>query len=227
MKLYCYSDFTTPAWAKNPAHWRELTGINKHPLRCAHSNWPAPEGWHKPNGHLANDAIEKTPTVKDLINALTPWTLRVLQIGCSQRRIRQLPQVQSRLRKVWRILGSLQRQRPQRGLFQARQAGECLLLSTLWNDFLKWNPNSSPSTSSEHGESKVDSNPLASSPPRKASACCKSGNRIGRKRNLKSDRDSQGLRSFYCYNYVTDNAYILIIPLQFNPVRLWCEHSKR
>jgi len=72
MKLFCYSDFATPAWAKNPAHWRELTGKQGNPIRCAHTDFPAPKGYHKPNGHLANDPIERIPTMRDLINALSP-----------------------------------------------------------------------------------------------------------------------------------------------------------
>jgi hypothetical protein len=71
-KLYLYSDFTTAKWAKNPQHWRELTGKSGNPLRCAHQGVDCPPHYHKPNGHLANDAIERMPTMKDLINALTP-----------------------------------------------------------------------------------------------------------------------------------------------------------
>lgn len=70
MKLFYYSNFTTIAWAKNPQHWREITGKSGNPLRCAHPDIAAPKGYHKPNGHLANDPIERIPTMRDLVNKL-------------------------------------------------------------------------------------------------------------------------------------------------------------
>lgn len=70
MKLYLYSDFTAAVWAKNPEHWRKITGRTGNPVRCAHCAFPLPKGYHEPNGTLANDAIERIPTMRDLVNAL-------------------------------------------------------------------------------------------------------------------------------------------------------------
>lgn len=69
-KLYCYSDFVTVMWAGSPEEWRKLTGKQGNPVRCAHVGIDCPPHYHKPNGHLANDAIEPIPTMRDLINAL-------------------------------------------------------------------------------------------------------------------------------------------------------------
>ncbi len=72
MKLYLYSDFITAAWAKDPQHWRKITGNAEgvRPVRCAHCAFPLPKGYHEPNGTLANDAIERIPTMRDLVNSL-------------------------------------------------------------------------------------------------------------------------------------------------------------
>ena len=40
-------------------------------IRFAHVGVKPPKGWHKPNGHLANDAIERIPTMRTLIHAVT------------------------------------------------------------------------------------------------------------------------------------------------------------
>lgn len=72
-KLYYYWDMDETAdWAKNPLDFRTKNpDCNKaHCIRASHMNVSPPKGWHKPNGYLACDAIEKIPTMKDLINAL-------------------------------------------------------------------------------------------------------------------------------------------------------------
>lgn len=61
MKLYLYSGLTNPkqAWAKDPHHFRQIVGESKYAIRVAHAGVACPANYHKPNGHLANDAIER------------------------------------------------------------------------------------------------------------------------------------------------------------------------
>lgn len=70
-KLYLYSDLSNAlAWAKDAAEFRTLTRTNGYAVRVAHVGIAAPDHYHKPSGHLANDAIEKIPTMRDFIHAL-------------------------------------------------------------------------------------------------------------------------------------------------------------
>lgn len=67
-----YSDLRGKlGWFNSPQAARDSLGNGVY-IRCAHPDIEPPKGWHKPSGHLANDAIEKIPTMKDLINALAP-----------------------------------------------------------------------------------------------------------------------------------------------------------
>lgn len=76
MKLYYYGDLTDmrwQGWFKNPHDLRKqfpLAHNNAFVVRFAHVGIEPPKGYHKPNGHLASNAIERIPTMKDLINAL-------------------------------------------------------------------------------------------------------------------------------------------------------------
>ena len=78
MKLYYYQAPLTPSakgWFKDKQALRDAFAMVARDaiiIRCAHVNIEPPMGYHKPNGELANDAIERVPTMKDLINALSP-----------------------------------------------------------------------------------------------------------------------------------------------------------
>ena len=70
-KLYLYSDFNGGVeWAASPDDWRKRTGRKGNPLRCAHIGFAVPKGYRKAGGELANDAVERVLTMKDLIAAL-------------------------------------------------------------------------------------------------------------------------------------------------------------
>lgn len=72
-KLWLYDNLQCVlAWAATPGEARRLTGVGGTFIRVAHLDVPTPPHYHKPNGHLACDAIEKQPTMRDLIHALTP-----------------------------------------------------------------------------------------------------------------------------------------------------------
>lgn len=71
--MWLYTDFNNNAkWAKDMNGYRATT---KHCariiVRVAHIGVSTPQGYHKPNGELAFNAIEKLPTMRSLIHALT------------------------------------------------------------------------------------------------------------------------------------------------------------
>lgn len=67
--LWLYSDFVTACWSATPDDWRRKTGKAGN---CAHSDVAAPDGYHKPHGHLASDPVERVLTMHDFVRALTP-----------------------------------------------------------------------------------------------------------------------------------------------------------
>jgi len=71
MKKYLYSDLRGNwGWFKNPADYRKSFPMAGVAIRCAHPDIEAPKGWHKPNGYLANDGIERIQTMRNLVAAL-------------------------------------------------------------------------------------------------------------------------------------------------------------
>ena len=66
MKLFLYSDFVKTAWAKNPAHFRQLTNSTERiVLRFAHTETPAPAGYEKGDSCLASDPVISIPSFQD------------------------------------------------------------------------------------------------------------------------------------------------------------------
>jgi hypothetical protein len=70
--LYFYTDWTTYAWASDPANWRKLTGRKTSPIRVSHGEIDLPPGYKRTGRSLAHEPIERLPTMKDFIHALSP-----------------------------------------------------------------------------------------------------------------------------------------------------------
>lgn len=65
MKLFLYGDFIQTAWAKNPAHFRQLTNSTERiVLRFAHCDTPAPAGFEKGDSCLACDPVTSIHSVQ-------------------------------------------------------------------------------------------------------------------------------------------------------------------
>jgi hypothetical protein len=78
MKMYFYQCPTKPelrGWFPDMNKFRASFFAKLKPsdviIRCAHTDIEPPKGWNKPNGNLACDAIERIPTMRSLIHALT------------------------------------------------------------------------------------------------------------------------------------------------------------
>lgn len=78
MKLYYYAVIQKPdiaGWYPDMNKARVAFGSRASKgdsiIRFAHQGIKPPKGYHKPNGHLAHDAIERIPTMRTLIHALT------------------------------------------------------------------------------------------------------------------------------------------------------------
>jgi len=58
VKLFLYGDLIRTSWAKNPAHFRQITNSTERiVLRFAHTETAAPAGYEKGDSCLASDPV--------------------------------------------------------------------------------------------------------------------------------------------------------------------------
>ncbi len=71
-KLWLYTDWIHGlAWAKDPAHYREVTCAKSGiAMRVAHGATPIPAGYRATGRGLACDHIEPVPTMRDMVKAI-------------------------------------------------------------------------------------------------------------------------------------------------------------
>ena len=72
-QLFLYWDMKSClVWASGMNNAKQLVGDSRRNfIRVAHKDIDPPKGYRKPYGHLAFDAIERIPTMRDLIHALS------------------------------------------------------------------------------------------------------------------------------------------------------------
>jgi hypothetical protein len=71
--LFYYSDLCgCHGWFADAVEFRKRFPRSSYTMRCAHVGIAPPPHYRKGSGELANDPVERIPTVRDFIHGLTP-----------------------------------------------------------------------------------------------------------------------------------------------------------